>query len=121
MNHSTACLSGEELHQLLSVDSGEQHQALTEHLERCAGCQERLEGMATGGTNLSQLVERLNQAEPAPTGQPSAPWLASPRVVQSARPHEHLSPLFCGTSETPPVFCFPPAIPPTWDGCPTSM
>jgi hypothetical protein len=43
--------------------SGERQQELTQHLESCAGCQAKLEEVATGGTNLSRVVEHLHAGE----------------------------------------------------------
>lgn len=69
-----ACPPTEELRQLLGSQlSGEQQQAYTNHLDRCPCCQEKLEELATAGTNLSSVVEHLNQAEPMAT---SAYWPA---------------------------------------------
>ena len=65
MNTTTSCPQTEELQQLLdgSLNNSRQ-QECTDHMDRCRGCQERLEEIATEGTNLSKLVEHLNTAEP---------------------------------------------------------
>jgi serine/threonine protein kinase len=69
-----ACPPTEELRQLLGSQlSGEQQQQYTNHLDRCPCCQEKLEELATAGTNLSSVVEHLNQSEPMAT---SAYWPA---------------------------------------------
>lgn len=69
-----ACPPTEELQLLLGSQlSGERQQEYTNHLDRCPCCQEKLEELATAGTNLSSVVEHLNQAEPMAT---SAYWPA---------------------------------------------
>lgn len=74
MNKTSPCLRNEELTQLLD-DSlpGERQERCTEHLESCTTCQTKLEQIATDGTNLSQVVERLSEADPLAT---SAYWPA---------------------------------------------
>ena len=70
----TACPPTEELRQLLGTQlSGERQQEYTDHLDRCPCCQNKLEELATEGTNLSSVVEHLNQSEPMAT---SAYWPA---------------------------------------------
>ncbi|WP_254508530.1 WD40 repeat domain-containing serine/threonine protein kinase [Anatilimnocola floriformis] len=70
----TACPPTEELRQLLGTQlSGERQQEYTDHLDRCPCCQNKLEELATEGTNLSSVVEHLNQADPVAT---SAYWPA---------------------------------------------
>jgi hypothetical protein len=65
MKTTTECLTAEELRQLLGNSlAADQQEACTQHLEQCAGCRAKLEQLATGGTNLSQLVERLHESEP---------------------------------------------------------
>ena len=73
-NITTTCPATEELRQLLGSQlSGEQQQAYTNHLDRCPCCQQKLEELATEGTNLPSVVEHLNEAEPVAT---SAYWPA---------------------------------------------
>lgn len=74
MNTTTNCPQTEELRQLLGSQlSGEQQQQYTDHLDRCPCCQQKLEELATEGTNLSSVVEHLTSAEPMAT---SAYWPA---------------------------------------------
>src|SRR5882672_11989411 len=82
MKTTTACPSTEELRELLSGSlSGQQQATCTQHLDQCECCQAKLEELATGGTNLSRLVERLDQAEPVAA---SAYWPAIRAVGQAA-------------------------------------
>ncbi len=54
-----------ELQQLLDGSlSGERQAECTRHMDSCPCCQARLEGLATDGTNLSQIVEHLEAAVP---------------------------------------------------------
>lgn len=72
--NTTTCPATEELQQLLSgALSGERLEECTRHMDACQSCQLRLEGIATGGTNLSQLVQRHQDSEPTAT---SAYWPA---------------------------------------------
>ncbi|HTI50989.1 MAG TPA: serine/threonine-protein kinase [Planctomycetaceae bacterium] len=65
MKTGTACPQAEELQQLLDGTlSSERQVECTEHLDACACCQSKLESIATGGTNLSQVCEGLNADEP---------------------------------------------------------
>lgn len=74
------CPSHEELRQLLAdLPIGEQKVRLAQHLEGCESCQAKLEELATGGTNLSQLVKRLHESEPVAQ---SAYWPAIQTVGQ---------------------------------------
>lgn len=74
MKPTTVCPATEELRELLSGSLPEQQQAeYAEHLGQCEGCQAKLEELATGGTNLSQVVERLHEAQPVAN---SAYWQA---------------------------------------------
>jgi WD40 repeat protein len=74
MNISTMCPPTEELQQLISGSlSTERQEACTRHMDSCECCQAKLEEIATGGSNLSRVVERLHEAEPAAT---SAYWPA---------------------------------------------
>jgi len=80
MNTTTACPSTEELRELLGgALSGEQQATCTQHLDQCACCQAKLEELATGGTNLSRLVERAHESEPIAK---SAYWPAMRAVSQ---------------------------------------
>ena len=55
------CPEADELRQLIDGSlSGERQQACTDHMDSCQCCQSKLEGIATGGTNLSQIVESLH-------------------------------------------------------------
>lgn len=66
MKCNTKCPEADELQQLLAGTLTELRlQEYTEHMDSCEGCQHRLEGLATSGTNLSQLVAHLNDSEPA--------------------------------------------------------
>ncbi|MGE5193793.1 MAG: protein kinase domain-containing protein, partial [Deltaproteobacteria bacterium] len=60
-----ACPETEELRQLVDGSlSGDRQQECTQHVDTCPCCQAKLEEIATGGTNLSRVVERLYEAEP---------------------------------------------------------
>lgn len=68
MKAGTRCPSHEELQQLVEGSlSGEHESECTEHLESCTCCQQHLEEIATAGTNLSQVVEKLNENVQEPT------------------------------------------------------
>src|SRR5215218_10005479 len=76
-----SCPSTTELNQLLIGDlSDTQQQECAQHLDQCECCQTKLEELATGGTNLSQLVEKLNEAEPVAE---SAYWPAIRAIHQA--------------------------------------
>jgi len=65
MKTATTCPATEELGQLVEGTlSDSRQQECTEHLDACPCCQSKLEAIATAGTNLSQVVERLHAAEP---------------------------------------------------------
>lgn len=65
MKTSNACPEQDELRQLLDGTlSGDRQQACTDHMDSCQCCQSRLEEIATDGTNLSQVVEHLNESNP---------------------------------------------------------
>lgn len=65
MKTATPCPNVEELRELVEGSlSGVRQQECTEHMDSCQGCQARLEEIATAGTNLSDIVERLHEAEP---------------------------------------------------------
>ncbi|MCE9605663.1 MAG: serine/threonine protein kinase [Planctomycetia bacterium] len=74
MKADTKCPQTDELQRLLN-DSlpGERRDECIQHMDDCGCCQEKLEQIAVEGTNLSQLVEHLNTAEPMAT---SAYWPA---------------------------------------------
>src|SRR6185369_267879 len=44
--------------------SGERQQECTNHIDSCECCQAKLEEIATAGSNLSRVVERLHEADP---------------------------------------------------------
>lgn len=74
MSTSTTCPVTEELQQLLAGSlSGQRLEECTRHMDACSCCQNRLEEIATGGTNLSQVVQSLHGAQPDAT---SAYWPA---------------------------------------------
>ena len=74
MNNTTTCPATEELRHLITGSlSSERLLQCTEHLDNCSDCQARLEELATEGTNLSRVVERLHDSEPLAT---SAYWPA---------------------------------------------
>jgi eukaryotic-like serine/threonine-protein kinase len=82
MKPTNHCPSSDELRELLSDSLSDQEQAeCTQHLTQCGCCQAKLEEIATGGTNLSQLVERLHESEPVAE---SAYWPAIRAVGQAA-------------------------------------
>jgi serine/threonine protein kinase len=65
MKAASICPNADELRQLVDGSlSGERQQECTEHIDSCTGCQAKLEQIATGGTNLSRVVEKLDEAEP---------------------------------------------------------
>lgn len=68
MKAGAACPQPDELRQLLEGSlSGDRQHACTEHMDSCECCQAKLEELATGGTNLNQLVAHLNADEPVST------------------------------------------------------
>lgn len=68
MKTGTPCPQPDELRQLLDGTlSGERQHDCTDHMNSCECCRAKLEEIATGGSNLSQLVEHLNKDVPAPT------------------------------------------------------
>src|SRR5262245_58237677 len=78
----SGCPSTDELRQLLGgLPAGTQSEKWSQHLDQCECCQAKLEELATGGTNLSQLVERLHELEPVAQ---SAYWPAIRAVGQAA-------------------------------------
>jgi WD40 repeat protein len=76
--NTSGCPSTDELRHMLS-SSGEPHAAWAEHLDSCHCCQAKLEELATGGTNLSRLVEQAHESLPIAT---SAYWPAVRSAVQ---------------------------------------
>jgi serine/threonine protein kinase len=71
---TTPCPSADDLRQLLVNDlTTSQQQACAEHLNECVCCQNRLEVMATEGSNLTELVDQARAADPLET---SAYWPA---------------------------------------------
>ena len=96
----TPCPATTELQELLgSLAASPQQESLTQHLDQCAGCQAKLEELATGGTNLSRVVEHLHQAVPAAQ---SAYWPALRAVEQSPALAQTLAPETPVARETPP-------------------
>jgi eukaryotic-like serine/threonine-protein kinase len=82
MSSTTACPSAQQLRELLGGSlSAEQQEACMQHLDQCAGCQAKLEELATGGSNLPALVQRVNEAVPVAA---SAYWPAIRAVEKSA-------------------------------------
>jgi serine/threonine protein kinase len=78
----TPCPSTDELRRLLVATLPDaQEQAAAQHLEHCQCCQVKLEELATSGTKLSQLVERLHESEPVAD---SAYWPALRAAGQAA-------------------------------------
>lgn len=74
MSVTTACPAPGELKQLIDGTlSGERQQECTRHMDTCEGCQAKLEELATGGTNLSRIVDHVDDAEPVAS---SAYWPA---------------------------------------------
>jgi eukaryotic-like serine/threonine-protein kinase len=74
MKPTNSCPEAEELRQLLGGSlSTQKQQECTRHMDTCQGCQSKLENIATGGTNLSELVSQLHDDEPMAT---SAYWPA---------------------------------------------
>src|SRR5260370_16213726 len=65
MKTETECPNSEELRQLVDGSlSGDRQQECTQHIDSCSCCQLKLEEIATGGTNLSSVAEKLHDAEP---------------------------------------------------------
>ena len=84
MNTTTTCPPTEELQQLIRDSlTGERQQICVEHLDSCTCCQERIEQLATEGTNLSQMVQREPELEPVET---SAYWPALQNASSVAGP-----------------------------------
>ena len=74
METITKCPEVEELRQLIEGSlAGERQQECTQHMDSCECCQTKLMDLATGGTNLSEIVEHAYEAEPVAS---SAYWPA---------------------------------------------
>src|SRR5262245_12520824 len=94
----TSCLATEELRELLGgLAASPQQEVWTQHVGQCTGCQAKLEELATGGTNLSQVVERLHQEVPAAQ---SAYWPALRAAQQAPALAQTLAPR-TPSSQTP--------------------
>lgn len=99
MKTGTVCPQTEELRQLLDGSmSGEQQQQCMDHMETCECCQAKLEELATGGTILSRVVQRINADELVATSAywpalnalaGSSPSDASPRPLRSGNVSLH--------------------------------
>lgn len=77
------CPESIELRQLLEGTlSGDRQQACTEHMDSCHGCQVKLEDLATEGSNLSQIVESLNESQVSPA---SGYWQAAKSLEEAVR------------------------------------
>ncbi len=95
---TTDCLPTDVLRQIINNTlSGERQVECTQHLDGCEYCQAKLEELATEGTNLSQVVQHLNHAEPVAT---SAYWPAL-KSVSAEPPHSVMTPAL-GTQTPPP-------------------
>ena len=72
MNTASTCPKPEELQQLLEGSlADDRQQECIQHIDSCQCCQLKVEEIAVAGTNLSQVVEHLNEAQPPAT---SAYW-----------------------------------------------
>src|SRR4051812_3645140 len=91
MKITTTCPPTDELQQLLEGTLANQRQLeCTEHLDSCGCCQAKLEEIATEGTNLSQVVEHLHEADPLAT---SAYWPALKALNANVHQAETLHPV----------------------------
>src|SRR5262249_31497610 len=80
MNTITACPDIKELRQLVAGSlTGERQNACTQHLDSCEHCRAKLEEIATDGTNLSQVIERLHETQPAV----NSPYWAALKALDS--------------------------------------
>jgi serine/threonine protein kinase len=87
MKTSIGCLHSEELQKLLDGSlSGERQQECTDHIDSCETCQAKLESIAVDGTNLSQVVEHLPDAQPVAE---SAYWPALKALKQGVTMESH--------------------------------
>ncbi|MBW8883187.1 MAG: hypothetical protein JF612_00095 [Planctomycetia bacterium] len=65
MKSTSVCPATEELRELLSGSLPDEQQAqCARHLDECECCQAKLEELATAGTNLSRVVEKLHESQP---------------------------------------------------------
>lgn len=72
MKTATSCPSTQDLLSLLNDSSSdERRDECVRHLDSCECCQAKLEELAVGGTNLSQLCQQTPESSPAAT---SAYW-----------------------------------------------
>ena len=84
MKTAIECPNTVELRQLVDGSlSGDRQKECTEHIDLCSGCQMKLEELATGGTNLSRVVEKLHDAEPVAS---AAYWPALKALDADGRP-----------------------------------
>jgi len=82
MKDTTTCPPTEDLQRLLDGSlPTERQQYCLEHMDACECCQAKLEDIATGGTNLSRVVERLHESDPVAA---SAYWPALRAAGQAA-------------------------------------
>ncbi len=78
MNTATSCPSTQELQALLDGSSlDERREETVRHLDSCTCCQAKLEELAVGGTNLSQLCQQIHENSPQAT---SAYWPVMQRL-----------------------------------------
>src|SRR5689334_14218948 len=90
LKNITTCPPTEELRELIaSALPSEEQAACTAHLDSCSSCQAKLEELATEGTNLSQVVERLHAGDPQAT---SAYWPALQAAALQVHQAETLQP-----------------------------
>jgi serine/threonine protein kinase len=74
MKPNMTCPQTEELRQLLDSSLSDERQLeCMQHMDSCSCCQERIESVATEGTNLSEIVRGIHEGEPQAT---SAYWPA---------------------------------------------
>jgi serine/threonine protein kinase len=89
MNSDAVCPHDDDLRQLLDGTLSENRQeACTDHMNTCSCCQTKLEGLAAGGTNLSQVLQSLHESEPpANSGYWAAAQLLDAAVEETFVPH----------------------------------
>lgn len=76
----THCPDTAELRQLVEGSLSDQRQeACTQHLDSCETCRAKLDEIATDGSNLVRVVERLNETQPAI----NSPYWAALRALDS--------------------------------------
>jgi serine/threonine protein kinase len=81
MKSVTTCPSTDELRALLrGSPSNQQQEQCAQHLDQCAACQAKLEKLAVGETNLSQLINRSHESIPAA----ASPYWAAIRAAGNA-------------------------------------